>query len=249
MLYINGLNFDCLLLIFDHFSHTEQVKLRIICSKWKQAIEETFKLKRRIQIFPHQRSVAESLKCLPNSDKTDDFIIAQNCHVVKGLFPNVIHLTLWFDYSSNYADLPEYLSQNSVESLSLCGYFKPDAQLCIRILHSINRLSTLKRLDLKARNLFTSENYRSLPITVNSNVIARLEHFTYSDYFGDLLNFAVHFQKLKHLHLEHENVVAQLPAIIAANPCLTTTVTRLYLKPNNACAKQFSNLQACNFVI
>lgn len=255
MIYINTINTDCLLLIFDHFSLNEQINLRSICKNWKQVIEKSFKLKNRLLLFPHQKSINE-FKCCSQFDnhqneKINNFIIGQNCQIIKVLFPFVIHLTVWFDYKNNYADLPDYLNQKlkikTFESLSLCGYFKPNAQLCTKILKSINQLVKLKQLDLKAKNLFTSENYHLLPIRLNPQIIACLETFSYADYFGDLKICAINFKKLKNLSLEHENVVAQLPEMINANRNLTKTVTHLYLKPkiSEMLVGKFTNLKVC----
>lgn len=258
MTHINSINIDCLLLIFNFFSLNEQAYLRSICKKWKQIIEEALSPKKQLQIFPNQQSVDEfNTHCSlylndHQNKKSKNIIIGQNCQVVDVIFPAVTHLRVWFDYTNNYADLPDYLSQKSktktLEGISLCGYFKPNAQLCNRILKSINGLENLKRLDLKAKNLFTAENYRSLPIAISTEVIARLEHFSYADYFGDLKTIAVHFKKLRYLALEHENIVTQLPDMIAANPNLTTTVMYLYLSPSIGSKKQiivskFANLK------
>lgn len=246
---ILNLNVDCLLLIFSHLSINEHVRLRVVCKQWKNCIEkEIFKRKRTLQVFPNQRSIIEySLKNFQFSNKKQT-IIAQNCYIIQKLFPNLVYLQIYFAYQHTYLDLHQFLPKlfQTLQTLYLTGHFKPNLSLCLSICKSINQLKYLKSLHLQTKNFFTSENYKTISIQLNSSIISNLESFSFSDYFGDLTPFFGDFQKLKYLHLEHETIVSQLPEMFQHNPKIAKQITHLSISPLNNNLIQFINEQKLN---
>lgn len=221
------LNLDCLLQIFEQLTLQEQILyLRPVCQQWNDIVQETIcTAKRSLQLFPSFEAVQLYSKASKYNSKL--VIYNRKLSFLQANFPNISKLTIYFDYQNYFPDLPELLSKypSSLTQLTLIGHIKPCSSFTLSLCKSLNSLSNLTRLDLQVKNLFTAENYTEISLKIIQPIVAQLEHFSYSDYTGDIECLA--FKHLKSLTLEH--IAHKLPDLHNFYPNICFQITHLHL--------------------
>lgn len=173
---IHSLPNEILVKILEQLHLQQQIRLRVVCTRWFWLVKDSFRRRRRsLKLFGSLDDLEEycenvTLISSPNDldywklrdsvNESDDLIIKTKrfdekcCEALIGLFPQMHHLIVCISDNRLFAQLPRLLSHwsDGLVSLSLCGWFNPNTKqsesIYKKICTAIDSMSSLKRLDL-----------------------------------------------------------------------------------------------------
>lgn len=208
---------DCLRPIFEHFTISEQLQLRLICKHWCTAIENIFLCKKVLKIFGSVENAkyydltVKKLKIFEENETKSEEVVSlivsgrgdacgssvsnEKSHFLAGLFPNIKFLVVYCLHLVSIDVSRLLASLSDLSSVTLFGMTKtsPDQQTQTWL-----QISQLEKLD--SLHLFDMKSC-SLPLEMLPR-LSQLKHFSLSDYYsGDIVPILASLQ-CKQLVLE-----------------------------------------------